>query len=148
MPCKTLCLGEDGFWRSWKHGDKDNSTKDPSWLWFCCKSIQFCELIQFWLPELVSTLQGVWFSWGYASHLRSWWSWHQRKEYDHLGPCWHASSSTTMWVSQTYLLSNLYCLFQNIWQLISIDSLFSFFKKCTEDGRQNLLLQWWSTVNL
>ena len=56
-------------WRRWvlkimKAGDKDNSTKDPSWLWFCCKSIQFCELIQFWLPELGSPFEGVWFSWG------------------------------------------------------------------------------------
>lgn len=142
MPCKTLCLGASGFRRSWKYGNKANSSQDPSWLWFSCKAIQFGERNPFWLLELESTVQGIWFSGGYVCHLWPWWWWRW-----HVGPCWYASSSTSMWVSQTYLLSNLYCLFQNNWQLISINSLFPFFKKCTEDGRQNPL-HWWCGINL
>ena len=147
MPCKTLCLGEAGFWRSWKYGNKEKSPKDPSWYGFWGKSIQFWEHIPFWLPGLGSTLQVVWFSRGCVCHHGSWWSWHRGRQFGHLGPCWYASNSTAMWVSQTKLLSNLYCLFQNSWQLISIDSLFSFFKECAEYDRQNPL-HWWLRINL
>jgi hypothetical protein len=59
-----------------------------------------------------------------------------------LGRCSYASTSTSMWVSQTYSISNLYCIYKNSWQLIAIDSLFPFFKKCTESSRQNLLQLW------
>ena len=72
MPCKTLCLGEDGFWRPWKYENKENSPKDPSWYGFWSKSVQFSERNPFWLPKLGSTLQNVWFWRGYACHHGSW----------------------------------------------------------------------------
>ena len=82
MLCMTLFLGEDGFWRPWKYGNKKNSPKDPSWYGFWCKYTQFWERIPFWLPKLGSTLQDVWFLWGYACHHGSWWFWHREDNMD------------------------------------------------------------------
>ena len=101
MLCKTLCLGEDGFLRPWKFWNQKNYPKYRTWCGFSSKAVQCSECNPFWLQKLGSTLQDVSFLWRYACYHGSWWSWHRPRQYGHLGPCWHASNSTAMWVSQT-----------------------------------------------
>ena len=97
MPCKTLCLGEDGFWRLWKDGNKENPPKNPSWYGFRSKAVQFWEHNPFWLQKLGSTLQDVWFWWGYACHHESWWSYNRARETYDFRPCGYTSNSSSMW---------------------------------------------------
>ena len=97
MPCKTLCLGEDGFWRPWKYGNQKKSPKDPSWWGFSSTVVHCWECNPFWLQKLGSILQDVGFWWGYACHHGFWWSWHRPRQYGHLGHCGHISNSSPMW---------------------------------------------------
>ena len=102
MLCKTLCLGADGFWRPWKYGNQKNSPKDPSWCGFSSKAIQCWECNPFWLQKLGSTLQDVWFWWGYACHHGSLWSNNRARQTFDLGPCGYTCNSSPMWAYHSY----------------------------------------------
>ena len=101
MLCKTLCLGEDGFWRPWKFRNQKNYPKYRTWCGFSSKVVQCSECNPFWLQKLGCILQDVWSWWGYACHHGSWWSYNRARQTFVLGPCWYASNSSPMWASQT-----------------------------------------------
>ena len=96
-------------------------------IWILSKSVQFSERNPFWLPKLGSTLQNVWFLWGYDCHQGSWWSWHRAKQYGHL-----VIVDTLPILPLCEFLKHSYLLIYIVYFKI-VDSLFSFFKECVED---------------
>ena len=97
MLCKTLCLGEDRFWRPWKFRNQKNYPKYPSWCGFLSKVVQCSECNPFWLQNLGCILQDVWSWWGYACHHGSWWSYNRARETFDLGPYGYTSNSSPIW---------------------------------------------------
>ena len=101
MLCKTLCLGDDEFWRPWKYGNKENSPKDPSWYKFWSKSVKFWECNPFVAKIGKHFARCMVLMRVYACHHGSWWSYNRARETFDLRSCGYTTNSSPMWVSQT-----------------------------------------------